>query len=71
MHRRADRRFRPWRVVHGPGMEEAVKCAFCGEREASGFEDGRPVCSHCASLAADPVEMAWVQVDETMLLAVN
>ena len=45
-----------------------MKCAFCGEREASGFEDGRPVCSYCVRLAADPLELAWIQADEYVFL---
>ena len=47
-------------------------CAYCGERPESHIDEhGRPECAHCAPLEGDPVEMAWVQVDETMLLAVN
>ena len=27
-----------------------TRCAFCGERDATGTEDGHPICTHCSTL---------------------
>ena len=39
-------------------------CAFCGEREATAADDGRPDCQHCASLESDPVETLGFGIDD-------
>ena len=42
-----------------------MPCAYCGERKADHFDaHQRPECDHCASLPADPVEIAAFQIDE-------